>query len=502
MADMLSRAETARAFADAEADADGAGAPPALHPLRFLGMGLLIAWLCCTHINAIYIDASSPVRLPVETGMRLGDIGAFLAMALFARRIAALSAHRFAVSASVAVTACGTALIGLVLVPQGSPAAIVWAVAVATAVGGAVLFCLWAEVFCQMGTTSMVVYGGGSCIVAFLVYCLVSTMMQPYAIVATSLLPVCSLACAQASFALLPREAPHGAASYPVPWKLIVLMGIAGLMSGAAGALLGDASNLGAIHRIWVTCFAGGVLLYMALRRPSAFDIRFMTRVCFAASVVALAIMPLAPLGLAAAVSFLVKLAYVWFTVFAVALLANLAYRFDVPSLRLFALARACSEGGIFLGVLVREGVARSQVGLDATTLSLGAFIGLLLLGVCVGIWRSERAVNADWGAAGIEIESGERVVSPRERLIARCEQLAQEYGLTAREAEVLTLIAQRKTRAEMEQELFLSQNTVKTHVRHVYAKLGVHSKADVYDLAGEWPQAEAEPARFAGSQR
>lgn len=250
MADMLSRAETARAFADAEADADGAGAPPALHPLRFLGMGLLIAWLCCTHINAIYIDASSPVRLPVETGMRLGDIGAFLAMALFARRIAALSAHRFAVSASVAVTACGTALIGLVLVPQGSPAAIVWAVAVATAVGGAVLFCLWTEVFCQMGTTSMVVYGGGSCIVAFLVYCLVSTMMQPYAIVATSLLPVCSLACAQASFALLPREAPHGAASYPVPWKLIVLMGIAGLMSGAAGALLGDASNLGAIHRI------------------------------------------------------------------------------------------------------------------------------------------------------------------------------------------------------------------------------------------------------------
>lgn len=64
-----------------------------------------------------------------------------------------------------------------------------------------------------------------------------------------------------------------------------------------------------------------------------------------------------------------------------------------------------------------------------------------------------------------------------------RCEQLAQEHGLTARETEVLALIAQRKTRAEMEQELFLSQNTVKTHVRHVYAKLGVHSKADVYEL-------------------
>ena len=226
MADMLSRVETGRVFGDADADADGAEASPALHPLRFLGMGLLIAWLCCTHINTIYIDASSPARLPVETGMRLGDIGAFLAMAVLAPRIGALSGRRLAVSVSVLVTAFGTASIGLVLAPQESEVAILVAAAAATAIGGAMLFCLWAEVFCQMGPTSMVVYGGGSCIVAFLAYCLVSTMMQPFAIVATSLLPVLSLACAWASFKLLPREAPHASANYPVPWKIILIMGI------------------------------------------------------------------------------------------------------------------------------------------------------------------------------------------------------------------------------------------------------------------------------------
>lgn len=486
MADMLSRVDTGRAFVDGDTDFDGGETAPALYPLRFLGMGLLIAWLCCTHVNTIYIDDSSPVRLAAETGMRFGDIGAFLVMALFARRIAPLSSHRFVSSALVALTAFGTGLIGLVLAPQGADVSLVLAVSVVTAVGGAVLFCLWAEAFCQMGTTSMVVYGGGSCVVAFLVYCLVSTMMQPYAILATSLLPVFSLVCIWASFKLVPQETPHAAANYPVPWKIILIMGIGGLMSGSAGALLGDSANLGAVHRIWVTCLAGGVLVYMALKRPSAFDIRFMARVCFASSVVALAIMPLATMGLAAIVSLLIKLAYVWFTAFVLALLANLAYRFDVPSLRLFALARACSEGGIFLGVLIREGIRVSHIALDTVTLSVGAVVGLLLLGVCVGIWRSERAVNADWGAAGIEIESGERIVSPRERLIVRCEQLAQEHGLTPREAEVLTLIAQHKTRSEIEQELFLSQNTVKTHARHVYAKLGVHSKADVYELVGE----------------
>ena len=66
---------------------------------------------------------------------------------------------------------------------------------------------------------------------------------------------------------------------------------------------------------------------------------------------------------------------------------------------------------------------------------------------------------------------------------MARCDAIAAQYGLTPREQEIMALIAQRKSRAEIEQELFLSQNTVKTHVRHLYAKLGVGSKADVIEL-------------------
>ena len=62
----------------------------------------------------------------------------------------------------------------------------------------------------------------------------------------------------------------------------------------------------------------------------------------------------------------------------------------------------------------------------------------------------------------------------------------AARHGLTAREAEIMALIAQRKSRAEIEQQLFLSQNTVKTHVRHLYAKLGAATKADVIALFEE----------------
>ncbi len=459
---------------------------PVLRPLRFLGLGLFIAWLCCTHIDAIYLGDASFYCSFVDTGMRFGDIGCFLIMAIAARRIGTLSRHRGVCALLLTITMVGTAFNGLVMPELGLPVGVVIIIPVLTALGGAVLFCLWAEIFCQMGTTSMVVYGGGSCVAAFAAYALVSMMAQPYAVLATALLPMLSFLCAQKSFNLVPKEKTRTATiNYPIPWKIILIMGIAGAMSGFTGTILGDFTSLGAEHRIWATMLVGILLQYIVLKSPRMFDMRLMTRVCLAAAIIALFLLPLSNIGLATVVSFMMKFAYVWFTVFVIAMLANLAYRFDLPSLRLFASARACSEGGILLGVLMRDAVKNSSIVLDVTTLSIAAAVGLLVVGICVLIWRSEGAVNADWGAVGISLESGEHVVGPREQLILRCEQLAQEYGLTERETEMLQLIGKGKTRSQIEQELFLSQNTVKTHIRHLYAKLDVHSKEEVYELIG-----------------
>lgn len=111
---------------------------------------------------------------------------------------------------------------------------------------------------------------------------------------------------------------------------------------------------------------------------------------------------------------------------------------------------------------------------------------GIVIVLCCVLVWKSEKSVNGDWGAAGVAVETNQQVVSSRERFMARCERMAAERNLTAREAEVMALIAQGKTRREIEQELFLSENTVKTHARHLYAKLGVATKAELIALFRE----------------
>jgi DNA-binding NarL/FixJ family response regulator len=56
----------------------------------------------------------------------------------------------------------------------------------------------------------------------------------------------------------------------------------------------------------------------------------------------------------------------------------------------------------------------------------------------------------------------------------------SEEYpaGLTAREVEVLRLVAQGMTNAQVAQELYLSPRTVHRHLNSVYNKLGTNSRA------------------------
>lgn len=58
--------------------------------------------------------------------------------------------------------------------------------------------------------------------------------------------------------------------------------------------------------------------------------------------------------------------------------------------------------------------------------------------------------------------------------------------ALTERESEVLCLMAQGSTNAEIAEQLFISEATVKTHVSHVLAKLNIRDRAQAIVLAYE----------------
>ena len=85
-----------------------------------------------------------------------------------------------------------------------------------------------------------------------------------------------------------------------------------------------------------------------------------------------------------------------------------------------------------------------------------------------------------------------ETMTERRGATIARnCPLVAARCGLTEREAEVLALLARGCSGPEIQERLVISQNTAKTHVRHIYRKLGVHSQRELIALvegAGDRP--------------
>jgi DNA-binding NarL/FixJ family response regulator len=95
---------------------------------------------------------------------------------------------------------------------------------------------------------------------------------------------------------------------------------------------------------------------------------------------------------------------------------------------------------------------------------------------------------------AGLLVGASDYIARPYapDELLARVRRLLEEqtahmgsdYGLTPREREVLQLLADGYTPAEISQRLFISRRTVGTHVENLFRKLGVRSRAQAIALA------------------
>jgi LuxR family maltose regulon positive regulatory protein len=75
---------------------------------------------------------------------------------------------------------------------------------------------------------------------------------------------------------------------------------------------------------------------------------------------------------------------------------------------------------------------------------------------------------------------------SARDTMIPRNEGRAVSEELTSKELEILRLLATRLSRREIGQRLYVSLNTVKTHQRAVYRKLGVENRSAAVSRARE----------------
>ena len=80
---------------------------------------------------------------------------------------------------------------------------------------------------------------------------------------------------------------------------------------------------------------------------------------------------------------------------------------------------------------------------------------------------------------------AGESVLSPAvaTRVVSRVRTAGSE-ALSGRETDVLALVAKGRSNREIARALFVSEATVKTHLGHIYTKLGVNDRASAVATA------------------
>ncbi|MEU8762199.1 response regulator transcription factor [Streptomyces sp. NPDC048659] len=155
-----------------------------------------------------------------------------------------------------------------------------------------------------------------------------------------------------------------------------------------------------------------------------------------------------------------------------------LALRLD-PDVVLMDLRMPGGGGVEAIGALVRHG-ARARV-LVLTTYDTDTDTLPAIEAGATGYLLKD-APREELFAAVRAAAEGRTVLSPAVagRLVTRVRTPAApaDESLSAREKEVLELVARGTSNREIAAQLFLSEATVKTHLTHIYAKLGAKDRA------------------------
>ncbi len=97
---------------------------------------------------------------------------------------------------------------------------------------------------------------------------------------------------------------------------------------------------------------------------------------------------------------------------------------------------------------------------------------------------RSEEGELADIASPLIVSEAQKDTI--KDQVSKQCLIMQRKYGLSARETEIVELLARGDTATQIAKDLFVTESTVRTHIRRVYAKTGVHKKQELLNLMKE----------------
>ncbi|HIT51184.1 MAG TPA: helix-turn-helix transcriptional regulator [Candidatus Aveggerthella excrementigallinarum] len=361
-----------------------------------------------------------------------------------------------------------------------------WAAVACGGVGTAFVILLWSELYGCLNPFRVALYYSGSLVVAAAVIYLSRSMDFAAFFAVTTALPLFSLGMVAAGFRSLPAERlPRSeAAPFAIPWRVIVIMGVYAFAYGLKETDLYQ-STFGPHSSFGVVVVAALIFLLVVVR-GRRFQFSLIFRVALLLAVCAFLVVPSIGDWGAFVTDFCIGASYTAFSIFVMVVMANFCYRYGASAVLLFGIERGLRALVMLAGRHTDRFLHQS---FEAATgdMVLSAIV-IVAVVVATMMLLSDRDLAGRWGLAlpGMGSVEDAHAETARDELVDRCSKAAQRFGLSQREEEVLRLLAQHKKIGSIEQELFISNNTAKTHIRHIYRKLDVHSRDELVALLEE----------------
>ncbi len=461
-------------------------------PLSFLGLGVYRAWIEIAFVGS-FVDYPTQHFAGHDAFDLVMVVTLFVFAALHAR-LTPLHERRWSKPTGVALLVLAT-VGGFASIWHPSLAPLLaWPCAVFGGVGIAIVILLWSELYACESPVRICLLYSLSLVTGALVIYVYRGFVLAWLPAMVCLLPVVSIACLTIAYRGLSRERRPARVAPPAfvfPWKPIAVVAIYcsafGLQEIQSYSVFGPHSAPG-----MVACALVVVAAIVMLSGRVEFQTIYGTWLPFFSAVflmLPVLISTATPLG-RAAFDLSVNFGYAASEIFVMTMIGSICYHYGASAIWLFGIERGVRA----LSMVASRWLAAALAGVG---IPVAPFV-MVAVFVATFMVFSEKRLDSTWGvliqgtgasggpdAPGAGDGEGAGEVVRRNALVRRCSDLARRYGLTQREEEVLILLAEHKTAGDIERELLIANGTAKAHIGHVYQKLGIHSREELFEVAG-----------------
>lgn len=411
---------------------------------------------------------------------------AFVALALLARRVVTVIGRPrlLAVSAMVMTVGAVVRAASLAWLTGDAYAVVSLLGSVALNAGLAVLYLGWMELYSQMDTKHVLVYFTlvhlVSSLASYALFALGPSLATTLLVAAMPLVSVGMLRRANMRTKDAPyRQGETQRTNWSISPRPIILLVAFGFSNTVIRSFLGTEDQATVLLGV---CAAALCVLIAVVWRFGTFEIKALYQVSVPVLVAGALFVLMSGEWCGVAAAFCSNAAFALFSVFVTAVFCGIAYRYGVNAVWMFGITQASLTFGSFAGKMLSAWGGAFLFDPPMLVVTMSALVVMLVALSMVLV--SDRDFTTTWGITERNGEGeGRSWVDEEERMVQRCARMAQRFGLTRREEEVLVLMMRGYTLSRIGEALFVADSTMKTHSRHIYRKVGVQNRQELQEF-------------------